>query len=128
MARFDSTRFEVWCEDRAQEQFARELLTHLGAPRKKISFNVAPRGRGAASDWVLEQYRVVRHRARAVRNSQPHLGFLVVIDGDDAGCAKRKVQLDAKGGPRDKGDRIAQWVPTWSIENVGAMAVRRRSG
>jgi hypothetical protein len=110
------SRVEVWCEDRRHEQFARELLsTQFSVHRKRMNIHVAPRGEGSAAQWVIKQYQIVEARAHAVRH-QERLGFLVMVDGDQVGRAKRMQGLC--GGPdrRERADRIAICIPTWSIE------------
>ncbi len=89
---------------------------HLGVERRSITFNTAPRGKGSASAWVVAQYPEVRGQARGTWN-QASLGFLVVIDGDNKGVLERKKQLSiAPHDPRAPCDRIAIFVPTWSVE------------
>jgi hypothetical protein len=112
-------RIEVWCEDGAHERFVRRLLEKgLGVPRRRTDVQIAPRGRGAASAWVVRQYsEAVRPRERATRHHQQRLGFLVVLDGDQHGVAGRLRQLHGgSGDDRDVDAKIAILVPTWSVE------------
>lgn len=121
-------RIEVVCEDRAHEAFVKALLEVLGVDRRRIYPRIAPRGRGAASAWVIQQHSQQRDRANQVREQQRRLGFVTIIDGDDRGCAGRLAELDAAAGssrPRDA--RVAILVPTWSVETwvlwLGCFAV-----
>lgn len=109
-------RIRVWCEDRQHEQFARKFLTgHRGVDRRRIEFEIAPKGRGSASQWVIKRYSDVETKAR-LTHSQTRLGFLVIVDGDDEGVVPRKRKLCGEPDRRQDNDRIAIWVPTWSIE------------
>lgn len=110
----DAVRICVWCEDREHERFARELLAQLGVDRRRVRFQVAPSGRGSGSQWVVMQYATVCRQARAKRN-QSNLGFLVVVDGDSDGRVQVAARLDAEAKRADD-DRVAHWIPTWSIE------------
>ena len=116
MARADGCRVQVWCEDRRQEQFVRSLLDRIGFDRRRVYFSTAPRGAGAASQWVIARYSgEVSTKVRATRN-QANLGFLVIVDGDDQGLDGRKQSLCGEPDGRKAADRIAIWVPTWSVE------------
>lgn len=109
-------RIEVWCEDHAQERFARALLTgHFGLDRRRITFHIAPSGQGSASQWVSLKYRDALRLARVKRHQQ-RLGFLVIVDGDNVGRIERMRALAGAPDVRPDADRIAIWVPTWSIE------------
>lgn len=105
-------------EDRRQESFFRRYLRQRGLTA--LRYEVAPRGRGSAVQWVLERYpdevKAVRQRRRE------NVALLVVVDGDNQGVAARKAQLDkalTDNGmdPRGADERIALCVPTWSIES-----------
>jgi hypothetical protein len=109
-------RIRVWCEDRQHEQLARELLSRrLQVERRRISFEIAPKGKGAASQWVISRYPDVEKKARQTRH-QGLLGFLVIVDGDNQGLRQRKRDLCGDPDRRQDNDRIAIWVPTWSVE------------
>lgn len=114
MPRFSSVRFEIWCEDRQHERFAREVLVCVGIDRRRMVFNVAPSGRGDASVWVRKQCGQVARRVSATSH-QRGLRFLVVVDGDSGGSAERLKQIDTAMGLGGV-DRVARWAPTWSIE------------
>jgi hypothetical protein len=116
----------VWCEDRQHEQFAREFLTRrLGIARRDIEFQTAPKGQGAAAQWVVKQYPQVVLRARAARN-QARRGFLVIVDGNSVGLTARLRSLCGEPDLRGQSDRIAIWVPTWSVETWVLWLCRRQ--
>ena len=108
-------RIEVLCEDSEHEAFARCFFDRLhGVDSRRMHFLKAPKGQGAASQWVVKQFEELARRAGAKRH-QARLGFLAVVDGDNVGSSKRKANLLADV-PRAPGDRIAIWAPTWEIE------------
>ncbi|HYO65769.1 MAG TPA: hypothetical protein VEU33_06770 [Archangium sp.] len=84
-----------------------------------VDRHVAPRGHGAASQWVREQFseRVMYHR----RWPREQRALLVGIDGDNMGVSERQLELDMKLRAHGEHDRrmdeaIALLVPTWSME------------
>ena len=110
-------RITLLCEDRLQEQFFVTVCEEQGW--QVIDRHVAPRGHGAASQWVREQFseRVMYHR----RWPREQRALLVGIDGDNMGVSDRNTELDAKlRATGEQGRRmdeaIALLVPTWSIE------------
>lgn len=110
-------RVEVICEDPAQRAFVAALLESLGVDRRRVRWDVAPGGQGAASAWVKRRYPALLERARRVHNHQGRLGFLVMIDGDDRGLGGRTQELDAEArSTRRPDERVAILVPSWSIE------------
>lgn len=82
--------------------------------------DVSPRGKGAASAWVLRNYAALVRKRRS-KNFQANLGLLVVIDGDNVGVTARleelDEQLDIAGLERRRPvESIAVFIPTWSVE------------
>jgi hypothetical protein len=113
-----SWRLTIVCEDRLTERFLRRLCERYGA--QVLDVVVAPFGKGAASNWVKQQYPTYVKRRRA-KGYQQQLGLLVCIDGDDKGTATRQrelaQQLESAGLPaRTPDEPVAILVPTWSIE------------
>ena len=110
-------RIWLWCEDREHEAFARHLLKErFGLDARRLFVKIAPRGEGAASAWVLRKYQEeVLPTARRARH-QLHLGFLVLVDGDNVGWRRRVEQFEEAGGKEPRPERIAICAPTWSIE------------
>ena len=111
----DQSRVEVLCEDKKHEAFARRLLERMGVGRRRVHVEKAPSGKGAASRWVMDRYAEVRRRARAKRH-QLRLGFLVIVDGDSEGRDARFREAHPPGNERSADERVALWIPTWSIE------------
>jgi len=116
-----SLRGVVLCEDKLTERFLRRLLGSFGFDtQRRILFEPAPSGLGAAEAWVRERYPREVALLRSKRH-QRDLCLLAARDGDNVGVEARKRELDAQlvaNGlePRLPGERIALPVPTWSIE------------
>jgi hypothetical protein len=111
-------RFYVVCEDRAHEQFLRGLLEGRGLVSnwaREVRSLVAPKGRGAASQFVLREFPEVVNTRRS-KSFQQSLGVLGMIDGDNLGSARHRQLLESLDPARATGERIAVLVPTWSIE------------
>lgn len=118
-------RLHLLCEDRRTERFVRALCERYELRLEKIE--IAPSGEGSVEAWVRRRYAEFVRRARALRH-QLGLQHLVVLDGDGApgSPASARVQLrqkqlaealHANGITRRADDeRIAHFVPTWSIE------------
>jgi hypothetical protein len=108
-------RVEVLCKDSEHEAFARSLFKRwFGIDRRRFRVAKAPKGKGAASQWVASQFPELARRARATRH-QAKLGFLAIVDGDSAGAAARKAGFLSRA-PRSSDDRVAIWAPTWEVE------------
>jgi hypothetical protein len=111
-------RFYVLGEDRAREQFLRGLLEGKGLVRnwaREVRSTVAPKARGAASQFVKQQFAEVV-RVRRSKNFQQSLAVITVVDGDNVGSARAGELLSTLVPERDAVERIAVLVPTWSIE------------
>lgn len=89
-------------EDRAHIDFLRELASRKAW--RIVDQHSAPRGRGAASGWVV----------RFLRNdcppASPGLGLLAMIDGDNHGFIGRTTTLPLVTV------RCAVLIPSWSID------------
>jgi hypothetical protein len=111
-------KFYVVCEDRAHEQFLRGLLEGKGLVSnwaREVRCLVAPKGRGAASQFVLREFPEVV-KTRRSKSFQQSLGVLGMIDGDHVGSARQRQLLESLDPARATDERIAVLVPTWSIE------------
>lgn len=114
----EQRRLLLLCEDRRTERFVRRLC---GRYRIQVMQPLpSPRGKGAASAWVLRSYAALVRKRRS-KNFQARLGLLVVIDGDNVGVKTRLQQLDEEldlAGIERRGsaEPIAVFVPTWSVE------------
>ncbi len=110
----------VLSEDVRTESFVRRLLENLGYNKRKFRFETAPSGRGAAESWVRQRYP---QKVKILRTREFERRCLLAIrDGDRAGVAARKAELDQalqdEGMPHRRSDEhIATPVPTWSVEN-----------
>lgn len=120
MSRRKDLRVTVLSEDARTEGFIRALLISLGFHARRMTFDTAPSGQGAAEAWVLRRYLgEVRELRR--RGYQKALRLIAVRDGDRFGLAARKLQMEQElktAGlvPRGPDDAIAVLIPTWSIE------------
>lgn len=117
-------RLRVLCEDRKTENLVRRLCDAWGLSSRDVWVSVAPSARGAASAWVIRNYSKQVTAFRAVSRFQRELGLLVVIDGDNVGVKERERELAKQLvaqekeplEPRGPDERLAIFVPTWSIE------------
>jgi hypothetical protein len=114
----DRVRWSLLCEDREMRSFFSRLgeLVFGEGPRR---IHVAPRGEGAAEEWVRKQYPSLAKTYRQFRRE--NVALLVAIDGDREGTTRRKRELDealvkANMSSRTSDEAIAVCVPTWSIE------------
>lgn len=111
-------RWTLLCEDRRHEQFFRGLgIQVLGCAPEKIL--PAPKGKGAASAWVLHQYP--DHVRRTVRRyPSERVALIAVIDGDHIGFRERARCFDESlvscSEPKRNNERIAICIPSWEIE------------
>lgn len=116
----------VVCEDRTQEVFIRRYLETVGysagAREKKVTFRIAPRGRGSGERFVLVQYahELAEFRRRATRNPQFHR-LVAVIDADAGTVAQHETELMATAAaseqlPRQPAEGILHLIPKRNIE------------
>ena len=111
------------CKDRQQETFVRRFLKPRYRARersRRLRVEMAPAGRGAADQYVLERFpRELAAYRRQAGKRQTRL--LVMIDGDSSGVERRTQRFDdacrqKKIEPRKDSERIVVLVPTWNIE------------
>lgn len=111
-------RVMLLCEDRAHLEFLEGVCeacgwSVVGDPE------VQPKGKGAASGWVIKR---LPDRLRELRSgAYPGLGLLVAVDGDNRGRVNRlgaiRLECERQGvSVLDPSDAVALLVPTWSIE------------
>lgn len=117
-------RVVILGEDRAHLDFLRGLCTWFGWTI--VDEHVAPRGRGAASGWVVRQFA---ERLAEVRAGYQGLGLLVAVDGDNVGQVGRRRDVGTACGdvgvaPPSDADELALLVPTWSIDTWALFFVR----
>ncbi len=115
-----NVHFVLLCEDTQHDTFVRRFLDKLGWSTRRLRVVKAPPGRGAAEQFVREHFPVELSSYRS-RRGQVGQALLVMLDGDDRGvktrldtlveaCRSKQIQ------PREDGDRVAIFVPTWRIE------------
>ena len=120
-------RAVLLCEDRAHLDLLRGICSRFGW---QIVFeHVAPRGRGAASGWVLKQLPGLLTEVRSGTCTQ--IGLLVAVDGDNEGRSGRMAALAAICGEEGVAvlageDPVSLLVPTWSIDTWAVFFCKHR--
>lgn len=112
-------RIVVVVEDRMLERFCRECLLAFGYHRKEIRYEVAPAGKGSGKVWVDKSFAVEVKILRQKRNQAR--AVLAGTDVDEMTIPQRIENLSKallNIGQEDRGgqERIAYWLPKWSIE------------
>lgn len=109
----------VLAEDQRQKQFIYRYLTSAGFRRKEMRFHLSPSGRGAAEQWVRENFVV---QVRVCRTRQAQTGMIVLLDADTRTVQQRLDALDqslVETGQRriESGqDTIARLIPKRNVE------------
>ena len=114
-------KIKILCEDQMHEVFVRRALVNLGFHRRDflVSAVASKTEYGGGEKYVRERYpqelRILREK------KHQKLVLIVVTDGDNVGVNRRFKQLqescqDCNIPPRQKGERVAFFVPTWNIE------------
>jgi len=113
------TQVVILCEDYMHLSFVRRYLVQRGIEGRRIRGNVAPSGRGAGSQYVLNGYP---KEVKAIR-SRPHIraGLVAVIDADTLSVKDRFSQLEKaladNGQPgRAEAERIGLLSPKRNVE------------
>ncbi len=114
------TSITIVAEDQMLDRFIRECLILLGYDRRKFRVKRAPKGEGSGKQWADNQCAIEVKILRS-NNFQSGIAVLVGTEVDELTIAKREKQLiDAMKnhgmGDRKQDERIAFWLPTWSIE------------
>jgi hypothetical protein len=108
------------CEDDEHWRFTRLAFLRLGYGPREMRVSLAPAGRGAAEQWVRQQYatevRVYRRKA-----GHQNVGLVVVIDADKQTLDYRHEQLsealnESGLDKRGAAERIVIWVPKRHVE------------
>ena len=99
------------CEDQEHERFFRRLLERKWFGVGKLYVKKIPKGQGAAEAYVVKNYAREVQYARSRRNE--NYALVVVVDGDLVKLHDRMNQLSPR---REKGDKIAIFVPTRNLE------------
>lgn len=109
----------VRCEDLQQRCFIYRYLLEKGFQRHAIEIENSPKGKGAATQWVLQQYP---SEVKAHRSGPPTAkGLISIVDADTGAVEERKRQHDdaltEKGlARRGAADKISIVVPKRNIE------------
>lgn len=123
-------RLVVICEDDEHCRFSRRALVGLGFHYRELRFSISPAGRGAAEQWVREQYpsevKTYRRKARS-----QYIGLIVLIDADSRSVQERHDQLDAilreqTLPPRSSHEAIVLCIPRRHIETWIAFLLGRQ--
>ena len=112
-------RIVIVVEDSMMERFCREALLKLGYHKREIRPERAPRGKGSGKQWV-DKLIVIEVMALRRKRHQT-LAVLVGSDVDEMTLDDRVLKLKTslqEAGVKDRRDdeRIAYWLPKWSIE------------
>jgi hypothetical protein len=120
------TQIVVVCEDRTQEVLLRRYLMAMGysagARDKKVTFRIAPSGRGSGERFVLVQYahELAEFRKRWGRNPQFHR-LVAVIDADAGSVPEHEAELTAAAvassqQPRTRSEGVVHLIPKRNVE------------
>ena len=113
------TEVVVLCEDIVHLNFVRRYLILRGIQSRRIRGKIAPPGRGAGDQYVIENYPI---EVQAIRSrSYLRAGLVVVIDADKSSIDDRLRQLEQSltqsGQPsRGANERIGLLSPKRNIE------------
>ena len=113
------TQLVILCEDTQHEAFLRRFFSTMKWPRP-FRVVMAPPGEGAADAFVRQQF-VKELREHHRRRDRVDRAVVVMVDGDAHGVERRIRELDnacreSDVPLRDDKDRVAVFVPTWSVE------------
>ena len=110
------TQVVILCEDFMHFNFVRQYLILCGVEKRRIRGSVAPAGRGAGTQYVINSYPI---EVQAIR-SKPHLhaGLVAVIDADTSSVDNRLRQLEQSLTKNDKPSRAVN-------ERIGVLSLKR---
>ncbi len=116
----DYTQVVILCEDRQQEVFARHFLVTCGVNHHRIRVRVSPFGRGAAEQYVRNQYPAEVREYRARRNHL-NIALAVMLDADTGNVVERLQELENNLSQmslpqRQADEKIGIFVPKRNIE------------
>ena len=113
------TQVVILCEDQKHWSFVQRYLIHRGLPTGRIRVNMSPSGRGAGTQYVIENYplEVKALRSRAYMRA----GLVAVIDADTSSVearlrqSEKSLEQHAEPGRRND-ERIALLSPKRNVE------------
>ncbi len=114
-------RLHVLCEDDLHHRFVEEVARRAGFDRRLLTFYPAPRAKGSASKFVLDNFVAMVRQWRR-ESHDLNVKLLVVVDGDQYGVERRRrelatlVQAAGLSPIAFDGHGVAVVVPTWHIE------------
>lgn len=119
MARKRGIRIVIVVEDSMLDRFCRTALRGLGYHKREIRVEMAPPGKGSAKQWT--DARLAIEVATIRTRPYQKLAVLVGSDVDELAWHDRVRQLTdaleaAELAPRGTDERIAWWLPKWSVE------------
>jgi hypothetical protein len=111
-------RVVLLCEDSQHEAFCRRFLAVEGWRKHEVLTVPYSVGRGAAEQWVREQYPA---EVRALRSGHVRKALLVMLDADERTVSQREQELaqslsSAGGTPRMPDEKIGHFIPRRNIE------------
>ena len=119
MARKRGIRIVIVVEDSMLDRFCRTALLELGYHKREIRVEMAPAGKGSAKQWVDARLPIEVAMIRTKPDQK--LAVLVGSDVDELDHRDRVRRLTDELGaaelaPRRTDERIAWWLPKWSVE------------
>ena len=119
MGRKRGIRIVIIVEDSMLDRFCRTALDKLGYHPREIRVEMAPAGKGSGKQWVDNRLAVEVSTIRI--KSDQKLAVLVGSDVDELEHRDRVRRLTdalkaAQLEPRGTDERIAWWLPKWSVE------------
>jgi hypothetical protein len=110
------TEVVILCEDIVHLNFVRRYLVLRGIHSRRIRGKIAPPGRGAGAQFVIESYPLEVKTLRS--RSFLRAGLVVVVDADNLPVEERLRQLEQSLGqpPRGDAERIGILTPKRNIE------------
>ena len=110
------TQVVILCEDYRHFNSVRRYLIARGVNARRIRPNVSPSGRGAGSQYVINNYPI---EVRALR-SKPHIraGLIALADADTLSTEERLRQFERSLDEprRNSTERIAVLIPRRNVE------------
>lgn len=119
MARKRGIRIVIVVEDSMLDRFCRTALLELGYHKREIRVEMAPAGKGSAKQWIDARLPIEVAMIRTKPDQK--LAVLVGSDVDEFDHRDRVRRLTDELGaaelaPRRTDERIAWWLPKWSVE------------
>lgn len=117
-----ASQFILLVEDAVHQSFARRYLNCLGYQKHQLVLEKLSAGKGSGEQRVRRQYpRVVKQYRNRQVGKRAETGLLVVVDADRKSVEEHQRELREalvadRVEQRTENERIAHWIPKWSIE------------